>query len=228
MDCCRAMCQATAAHFDRKVAEDDYRRYRTQGVDTRATRLVEVLVKSGIDGLSVLDVGSGIGMISIELLQQGAATATLADASPWYLEVAQEAATEKAVVGRMQFVVGDFVDTARNIPAFDVVVMDRSVCCYPAWRPLLMAASEHCRRRLALTYPRNRPDVKLVLGLENLRRRLVKDDFGLSFTHPRRCMPHFRRPASDGSIRAERSHGRSISIQGTPERGHSSGRTDPA
>jgi SAM-dependent methyltransferase len=187
MNCCRGTCQATAVHFDKQVAEDDYRRYRRQGLDKRATRLVEALVKSGIDGLTVLDVGSGIGMVSVELLQRGAATATLADASPSYLEVAQMMATDKAVAGRMRYVVGDFVDTARKMPAFDVVVMDRSVCCYPAWRLLLMAASERCRQRLALTYPRNRPDVKLVLGFENLRRRLAKDEFR-AFVHPPKDM----------------------------------------
>ena len=75
MDCCRGTCEATAAHFDRKVAEDNRRRYKTKGLDKRARRLVEALVKVGIEGASVLDVGSGIGMISIELLQRGAASA---------------------------------------------------------------------------------------------------------------------------------------------------------
>jgi SAM-dependent methyltransferase len=183
MACCRGTCQATAAHFDRKVAEGDLRRYRKEGLDKRATRLVEALVKSGVDGLTILDVGSGIGMISIELLERGASSATLADASPSYLDVARELAAEKSVAGRMQFFTGDFVDTARSIPDADVVVMDRAVCCYPAWRPLLAIASERCKRRLAMTYPRDRPDVKLVLGLENLKRRLTKDEFR-AFVHP--------------------------------------------
>jgi 2-polyprenyl-3-methyl-5-hydroxy-6-metoxy-1,4-benzoquinol methylase len=187
VDCCRGTCQATAAHFDKEVAEDDYRTYRTKGLDKRARRLVEALVKSGIEGLSILDVGSGIGMIAVELLQHGAASATLADASPSYLEVAHKLGTEQSVAARMQFLPGDFVDTARNIPDVDVVVMDRVVCCYPAWRPLLTAASNRCRQRLAVTYPRNRPDVKFVIGLENFRRRLAKDDFR-AFVHPPREM----------------------------------------
>jgi len=187
MDCCRGTCDATAAHFDRTVAEDNCRRYRTKGLDTRAGRLVEALVKAGIEGASVLDVGSGIGMISLELLQRGAASATLADASPAYLEVARELAAEKSLVGRMQFVAGDFVETARNLSSADVVVMDRAVCCYAAWRPFLKAASERCRHRLALTYPRNRPDVKVAIAIENFRRRLKKDDFR-AFVHPPREM----------------------------------------
>ena len=187
MDCCRGTCEATAAHFDRKIAEDNRHRYRTKGLDTRARRLVEALVRSGIDGASVLDVGSGIGMISIELLQRGAASATLADASPSYLEVARELANEKSLAGRMQFVAGDFIETARHLSSFDVVVMDRAVCCYPAWRPFLKAASDRCRHRLAMTYPRNRPDVKVAIGVENFQRRLKKDDFR-AFVHPPRQM----------------------------------------
>jgi len=187
MDCCRGTCEATAAHFDRKIAEENRRRYRTQGLDKRARRLVEALVKSGIEGASVLDVGSGIGMISVELLQRGAASATLADASPAYLEVARELAIEKSLAGRMQFIAGDFVETARKLSSFDVVVMDRAVCCYAAWRPLLEAASQRCRQRLAMTYPRNRPDIKVAIGIENFRRRLKKDDFR-AFVHPPREM----------------------------------------
>jgi magnesium-protoporphyrin O-methyltransferase len=85
----------------------------------------------------------------------------------------------------MQFVAGDFVETARNLSSADVVVMDRAVCCYAAWRPFLKAASERCRHRLALTYPRNRPDVKVAIAIENFRRRLKKDDFRAFVHRPR-------------------------------------------
>lgn len=95
MDCCRGTCEAAAAYFDRKIAEDNYRRHKITGLDRRARRLVEVLVKSGIDGVTILDVGSGIGMISVELLERAAASATLADASPSYLKVARRLAAEK-------------------------------------------------------------------------------------------------------------------------------------
>jgi len=87
----------------------------------------------------------------------------------------------------MQFVAGDFVETARNLSSADVVVMDRAVCCYAAWRPFLQAASERCRHRLAMTYPRNRPDIKVAIGLENFQRRRKKDDFR-AFVHPPREM----------------------------------------
>lgn len=187
MDCCPGACEATATHFDRKIAEDSYRRYKTKGLDKRARRLVEALVRSGIDGLTVLDVGSGIGMISIELLERGAASATLADASPSYLDVARQLAAETSLAGRMQFVAGDFVDTARSLPSVDLVVMDRVVCCYPAWHPFLVAASERCRHRLAMTYPRSRPDIRFAIGFENFQRRRRKDGFR-AFVHPPREM----------------------------------------
>jgi magnesium-protoporphyrin O-methyltransferase len=146
-----------------------------------------VLIKSGVDGASVLDVGSGIGMISIELLARGARSAVLADASPATLEVARKLAVERSVEDRVQFVAGDFVETAQRLAPADIVVLDRAVCCYPAWRPLLTAATERCGRRLALTYPRSRLDVKFVIGLENLRRRLARNDFR-AFVHSPRQM----------------------------------------
>ena len=40
----------------------------------------------------------------------------------------------------------------------DIVVLDRVVCCYPAWSPLLAAAMSRGRVLLGLTYPRARAD----------------------------------------------------------------------
>lgn len=187
MTCCGSSCRATADHFDARVAEGDRQRYKRKGLDKRAGRLVEALTEFGVGGSSVLDVGSGIGMISLELLKRGAASATLADVSPAYLQVARAEAVELRLVDQMEFIEGDFVETSGQISQSDVVVMDRAICCYPAWRPLMTAAAERCRRALVMTYPRNRPDIKLALGLENLQRRFKKDTFR-AFVHPPREM----------------------------------------
>ena len=199
MTCCGSSCRATADHFNSKVAEDDRQQYKRKGLDTRARRLVDALTEFGIGGASILDVGSGIGMISLELLKRGAASATLADASPAYLEVARAEAIEQRLVDRMAFIDGDFVETSRQIAQSDIVVMDRAVCCYPAWRPLMTAAADHCRRALLVTYPRNRPDIKLALSLENLQRRFKKDNFR-AFVHPPREMDAALREMGLGRI----------------------------
>jgi SAM-dependent methyltransferase len=182
MNCCAPASRAIAGHFDASVAEGDRRSYNAHGPDKRARRLIDGLERVGVKGRTVLDVGSGIGVISLELLKRGAAAATLADASPSYLAAARAEGHELGLANRLQFVEGDFVDTAPRLQNSDVVVMDRAVCCYPHWRPLLTTAAGHARQTLALTYPRDRVDVRLMIGLDNLRRRWAKDDFR-AFVH---------------------------------------------
>ena len=105
MKCCSVNCGATARHFDADVAAGDRERYKSKGLDKRARRLVAAVARAGIDGASVLDVGSGLGLVSLELLSRGAAMATLADASPAYLQAAREEASERGIADRLQFVV---------------------------------------------------------------------------------------------------------------------------
>lgn len=180
--CCGPHCSATAAHFGKASAEGDLKRYHTKGLDKRGRHLVQGLVRLGIKDASVLDIGAGVGTMTFELLKHGAASAILADASPAYLESARGEAERTGLQDRVRFEQGNFVETSAGIAAADVVVLDRAVCCYPDWNALLERAASRCRRLLGLTYPRNRPDVRLWIGFENFRRRLSKDDFR-AFVH---------------------------------------------
>src|ERR1041385_1488639 len=58
--------------------------------------------------------------------------------------------------GRIEWVEGDFVAVAATVPSADLVALDRVVCCYPAYAPLLEQAAAHSRRLLAMSYPRDR------------------------------------------------------------------------
>jgi magnesium-protoporphyrin O-methyltransferase len=180
--CCGAHCDAAARLFDAAAAARERARYRKRGPDARTRRLIGAIRALGLTNPTILDVGSGLGIVSLELLEAGAATATLADASTAYLDAARVLAAEAALADRMRFVAGDFVETAPRIDPADVVVLDRVVCCYPAYERLLAAAASHCRRALAITAPRHRLDIRLVLGLENTRRRLSGNAFR-SFVH---------------------------------------------
>jgi magnesium-protoporphyrin O-methyltransferase len=180
--CCGAHCDAAARLFDAAAAARERARYRKRGPDARTRRLIGAIRALGLTNPTILDVGSGLGIVSLELLKAGAATATLADASPAYLDAARVLAAEAALADRMQFVAGDFVETAPQIEPADIVVLDRSVCCYPAYEPLLATAASRCRRALAFTAPRRRLDIRMVVGLENFRRRLTGNAFR-AFVH---------------------------------------------
>jgi magnesium-protoporphyrin O-methyltransferase len=83
----------------------------------------------------------------------------------------------------MTWQAADFVTIAPSVPVADVVTLDRVVCCYPAFEPLLRAAADHARVLLALSYPRDRWYVRLLMGAENLIRQ-VRGNVFRSFVHP--------------------------------------------
>ena len=77
---------------------------------------------------------------------------------------------------------GDFVEVGATVPMADVVTLDRVVCCYPVYEPLLGEALRHTARAFALSYPRDRWYVRAVVSVDNaLRRR--KNEFR-TFVHP--------------------------------------------
>jgi 2-polyprenyl-3-methyl-5-hydroxy-6-metoxy-1,4-benzoquinol methylase len=88
MVCCTRYC-AAEAQFDSKAAERDLRRNRGHGADTITQLMLSELWRWPLQGVSLLDVGGGIGVISTELVGTGVASATVVEASPAYLEVAR-------------------------------------------------------------------------------------------------------------------------------------------
>lgn len=86
MQCCPRYCTAEAK-FNSKVAERDLRRYRRRGATTKL--LLAELHCSPLQGASILDIGSGIGVIGMELANSGGQSATFVEASPAYFEVAR-------------------------------------------------------------------------------------------------------------------------------------------
>lgn len=76
--------------------------YRDKGPDATTRALVDAIVAEGIDGATLLDIGGGIGVVQLELLGAGAATAVLVDASEAYVEVARAEAERRGYSDRTQ------------------------------------------------------------------------------------------------------------------------------
>jgi len=177
MVCCTGYC-AAEAQFDRKVAERDLRRYRRRGADATTRLMLAEVRRWPLEGRRLLDVGSGIGIISHELADTRLASATIVEASPSYLEVARRVMGAQS--RSIQFVHGDFAMIAGTLPDADVVTLDRVVCCYPD--ALLGAAAVRTRQLLALTYPRDRRYVRTMIALVNFWLRLTGKKFR-AFVH---------------------------------------------
>ncbi|MGQ0642604.1 MAG: methyltransferase domain-containing protein [Gemmatimonadaceae bacterium] len=129
---------------------------------------MEAARQAGVTGVHVLDVGGGIGAIAHELLSAGAAYATVVEASAAYLAAAREEAERRGWKDRLDLVPGDFVSIAANVPAGDIVTLDKVVCCYPNMDDLLSAVTDHTRRALGIVYPRDGWWVRLSMAFVNV------------------------------------------------------------
>lgn len=142
--------------FDEKHARTKARDYTRKGLTGDARRIVDFLRGRMSPGYSVLEIGGGIGEIHLELLRDGAGRVLNVELATQYETVASELIRERGVGDRVERRLGDFVREAASVPAADVVVMNRVVCCYPDADALVGAAADHARRYLVMTIPVDR------------------------------------------------------------------------
>ncbi|HEX7949532.1 MAG TPA: methyltransferase domain-containing protein [Candidatus Limnocylindrales bacterium] len=159
--------------FDERIAERDLRAYRRQGPGRTTRALAEALTAADAHGLTVLDIGAGIGGLHRLLLDAGAASAVDVDASAPYLAVARREADRLDLADRVQFVHGDFVASAPQVAVADLVGLDRVVCCYPDVDALVGAAARLTGRRLGIAVPRDGRFARFAVGAVNLWQRAL-------------------------------------------------------
>jgi SAM-dependent methyltransferase len=179
--CCTPPSSEYRRFFNRRIAGHDARRYRRRGLPGTARGLVSLA--GAVQDATVLDVGGGIGMLGLELLERGAARATNVELSGGYEEAARSLLSEHRLADRVDRRVGDFVEQAGLVEPHDVVVLHRVVCCYPDADALVATAAAHARRRLLLTYPRERALTRVGVRAINLWLRLTGCGFR-TFVHP--------------------------------------------
>jgi SAM-dependent methyltransferase len=181
--CCSSYGKLAGAQFDETVAKRDLEDYRKKGPGPTARLLRDLLGDAGAVEGTLLDVGSGVGGLSFELLERGVERAIAVDASAAYLAAAAQEATRRDRLRVVDFRQGDFLDVASAIPPASIVTLDRVICCYPAFESLLTEALAHAERYFAYSYPRDLWYVRAAIGGENGLRRLKGNPFR-AFVHP--------------------------------------------
>ena len=179
---CSATTAFTARHFDDKRARAELEAYHRKGPGPTTRCLLTGLRTLGGTKGTLLDIGSGIGVLTFELLRSGVDRAHCVDLSPASLAIGRAEAERQGRTGQIRWREADFVTVAPELEPADVVSLDRVVCCYPAYRPLLGEAAKHTRRFLALSYPRGRWFVRAALWVENALRRVRGNPFR-AFVH---------------------------------------------
>jgi hypothetical protein len=148
-------CQGADQYFSDSQAQRDLRDYRQHGSTGTTRRLIDTLTELGVKGLSLLDIGGGVGAIQHDLITAGAEHVIGVDASRAYLAAAEQEAGKRGYAERAQYLHGDFVALADAVEAVDIVTLDRAICCYPDVAALVGLSSAKARRFYGIVYPRD-------------------------------------------------------------------------
>jgi tRNA1(Val) A37 N6-methylase TrmN6 len=121
-------CDGIERCFNTRRVTNELKRYRQRGMAKSTRLLVEALQAQGVEGLTLLDTGGGVGAIAHLLLEDGVRQAMDVEASAAYLAAARDEVARRGQAERISFQHGDFVALAPTIPAADIVTLDRVIC----------------------------------------------------------------------------------------------------
>ena len=159
MESCQ--CQGIEIKFDRKYVDKKLKKYRENGPKKTTVQLMDALRSEGIEGLSLLDIGGGVGDIQHGLLKSGVSHAINAEGSTAYSEACQEEAERQGHADKIQHIPGNFVDLAKDIPEADIVTLDRVICCFDDMPKLVSLSAQKAKKYYGVVYPRDKWWVKL-------------------------------------------------------------------
>src|SRR4030095_11884754 len=184
---CCAFGNTADQHFDAKKVAKELAQYRRKGPGPTPRGLRDGLVSAGLREGTLLDIGGGLGTLSLELLDAGFSRAVVVDASSAYVAAASDEAPRRGRSASTDFRHGDFLLLAGKLAPSNVVILDRVVCCYPSYGPLLKQALPLAQTAFAMSYPRDRWFVRAGIWFENAMRRRRGNPFR-TFVHPPSAM----------------------------------------
>jgi magnesium-protoporphyrin O-methyltransferase len=179
-DCCQAIDQA----FSEDYVQRELRSFLKRGPARTTAMLIEALRQWDLNGLTLLDIGGGLGAIPYELLPAGVRHAIEVEASSAYYAAALVEARRRGLDERIEHLHADFIDIEKAVPAADIVTLDRVICCYEDAVRLVSLSCAHSRSYLGLVYPRNTWWIALALGIQNFIGRLTGNRYR-AYMHPK-------------------------------------------
>lgn len=176
-------CQGIEDVFGQQYVTRELQRYRLKGA-AKTTRMLTAAIKArGVDGLTLLDIGGGVGAVQHDLLEAGVQAATSVDASTAYVGAARAEAERRGFADRVSFKLGNFVEVAEGIPPADIVTLDRVICCYPDMNSLVSLSAKRARKLYGVVYPRHTWWIRIGLAVGNFLLRLQRNPFR-TYSHP--------------------------------------------
>lgn len=172
-ECCRGL----EGQFDDHEAQARLLDYRRHGPAHSTRLLLDALVREGVGGETVLDIGAGVGAVYLDLLHSGAARAVDVDASAAYLAAARAESERLGFGERVEYRHGDLVELAGGLEPAGIVTLDRVICCYGDMAALVGRSAALATKVYGLVYPRDAWWSRLGVRFANAFLRLRRSAF---------------------------------------------------
>lgn len=186
-NCCTgSYCQK----FSAERAENEMSDYIRNGINQNYNPLIEEVKKLPVNGKSVLDIGAGIGLNIIELMKEGVKKATYVDISNEFANKFKKTIAKTRLSNDTSIIVGDFVKMHSSILSSDLVILDKSICCYEDYVSLVKLSIDKTRQWYAYTIPIDNWYGKLIYRYKALKKRIKGDDFK-TFLHPTKSIEQY-------------------------------------
>lgn len=179
-------CKGAERVFSNSWAQGELDEYYKNGSSKTTKLLIDVLKENEIEGMSLLDIGGGVGAVQHSLMTAGVRNVVDVDASAAYLQVAQAEAEKLGYAENASYVHGDFVQLAPEIESADIVTLDRVVCCYPHMHELIELSAQRAKQFYALVYPRDNIITKLGFQIFNFFAFKISRSPFRTYVHPTR------------------------------------------
>lgn len=176
MTCCQQPLHGTNRFFS-KNAGSYLKKFRKRGLAKEQRLLLEGIVSSDIGGMSILEIGCGVGGLHLTLLRWGAASAVGVDIAEGMLEGARTLSREFGFEERTRYLLGDFVRLEKTVASADITLLDKVVCCYEDLETLLGTSLAKTGKVYALSFPRSNLMMRLLISFGIAAGKLLRWSF---------------------------------------------------
>lgn len=170
--------------FFNKHARRTEKYFRKKGLRTEQRYLAEGIRQGGLEQAELLEIGCGIGALHLSLVKEGAANATGIDISEQMIATARRLSAEMGLAERAHYSQGDFLAICEAMPAADVTILDKVLCCYENVLDLIARSLAKTRCTYAVSYPRRSLVVHVLFWLGIAVAKLLRQPFRPYYHQP--------------------------------------------
>lgn len=191
MNCCNSEELKAKDNFFSKRARRYDKRFRRKGLDKAqqflAEGIADVMKNSRERSFeSVMEIGCGVGGLLLTVRGKGLNHAIGIDASEGMVEKAKDNAARMKLEDGTEFHHRDFVDVEPELPASDIIILDKVLCCDANPRMLIKKSTDKAKTIYAISFPRDNFFVRL----------FVKTGILITKIFPVKFTPFYHEPAN--------------------------------